>query len=602
MHNTTIAPRFCVGLVDAGLVSDRFERVAHVIKGVVRFCLAGLVIWGGAVAAATPPVNGHRLILELSPAEFDAHGALPYLDVALDIDGVTADRGETVLQLSKVSDSTVTSADQLSDLQVADAKGPLRLTVQDLELTPNDVMRRWQADRTVVGTVRVRYRISIDAQKPLVGSPMTELRTGEYAFSGAGASFLALPDDDLQRTVWIRWVLPPGAKSTRAISNLGVGDQKSRQPLTVDALRDFFFMHGAVGVFQSEDGALTGSWAGTPTFAMDQVMRWSADLRRFYAHFFRSQAAKFSIFARPNPVNPGSGIGLKDGFAFTYGPDTTEQGVRLLLGHEMVHALMVSLDEENDPGNTKSAWFNEGLAVYYQRALPLRAGLIDASVFLEDLNRTAAQYYTSAKRNGTNAEVVEKFWSDARVRLLPYQRGSLYFAQVDAAVLAKSGGKRSLDNLIHTVIDAHVAGTPVNAALWRKILSDELGPQGVADFESMMAGGLVLPPSDAYGPCFRRVLRKTRPFDPGFSMSAFTPPGKIVDLVHGSEAEKAGVREGDMLLKGGVGDRVMLDPTKTLRLQLSREGKIYEVRYLPRGAPVDTYQWEQSEVPGCAVP
>ncbi|MCM5548234.1 hypothetical protein [Xanthomonas hortorum] len=557
-------------------------------------CAASALLWVTAVMAA-PSTPGLNLVLQ--PAAADAQGAVPSIDVALEIDALAVKKGATLLQINLMDSATVTSAKQIHDLQVEDAKGALRLTAQDETLTSSEQIRRWHADRDVQGAVKLRYRVAIDPGSPLNGTPMFEVRTGEGAVSGAGLAFLLLPDDSVERMLRVRWRLPAGEQG-QALSSLGVGDVDSPRPLTVDEVRHLYFMQGKLGVFQAKDGGFVGAWTGTPLFPAERVMRWTETLHTYYMTFFHSDAARFVVLTRANPHNPGSGIGLTDSFAFTYGPATTEEGIQLLLAHEMFHAFMVDMPA-NEAARQSTAWFSEGLAIYYQRMLPLRAGLIDRAMFLHDLNRSAAQYYTNSARHGTNVEVFDKFWTDARFRLLPYNRGSMYFAQLDAAIRAHSAGKRSLDDLVLAVIAEHRAGRPVDEALWRKLLLAEAGRQAVADYQAMQMGKLVLPPSNAFGPCFRRVLRKTRPFDPGVAMSTFASPKKVVGLIAGSEADKAGLRNGDTVLKGGPGDALLNDPGQTMTLTIRRGAQTFDVTYLPRGAPVDTYQWEQAGAPQC---
>ena len=125
----------------------------------------------------------------------------------------------------------------------------------------------------------------------------------------------------------------------------------------------------------------------------------------------------------------------------------------------------------------------------------------------------------------------------------------------------------------------------------------------MADYQAMLKGELVLPPSDAYGPCFRRVIRKTRPFDMGFATGALLkPPLTVGRMEPGSEAEKAGLREGDVVVKGQAGDGTMIDQAQTITLKVKRGDQTFDVTYLPRGAPVDTYQWEETRATQCGAP
>src|SRR5690606_31575291 len=280
-----------------------------------------------------------------------------------------------------------------------------------------------------------------------------------------------------------------------------------------------------------------------------------------------------------------------DSFAFTYGPKSEIGDLRGLLAHEMLHAWVRSLDESMDrPGGLDRSWFGEGLAVHYQRMLPYRAGLIDADAFLDDLNKTAGRYYTNVMIGTPNAEIPAGFWRDTRIRVLPYDRGSLYFASLDAKVREASAGKRSLDDIVRAMLAERRAGRPMDEALWRRLLRAEFGQTGIDDFEAMLAGGTVLPPSDAFGPCFQRTTRPLRRFDLGFDPASLLSDSRTVQgLKPGSEAEKAGLREGDAITNTFSQDGLQADQEAFLTLEVERDGEKLTIRYQPRGETVDAY-------------
>jgi predicted metalloprotease with PDZ domain len=227
--------------------------------------------------------------------------------------------------------------------------------------------------------------------------------------------------------------------------------------------------------------------------------------------------------------------------------------------------------------------------------LPYRAGMITADEFLADLNETAARYYTNIMINVPNAQIPAGFWKDTRIRVLPYDRGSLYFAALDAAVRKASAGKHSLDDMVRTMLAARQTGKPMNEALWRSLLKEQLGAKGVAGLDAMLAGGTVTPPSDAFGPGFRRVSRQLRRFDLGFDPASLTVRPKLVKgLLAGSEAEKAGLRNGDEILNTFSQDGLQGDQTRMLALEVKRGAQTLSIRYLPRGEKVAAYQWERA--------
>ena len=177
--------------------------------------------------------------------------------------------------------------------------------------------------------------------------------------------------------------------------------------------------------------------------------------------------------------------------------------------------------------------------------------------------------------------------------MLPYDRGSLYFATVDADIRARSGGKRSLDDIVRTMLDTRRAGKPMNEALWRTLLEAELGKPGIAAFEAMLAGATITPPSHAFGPEFHRTTRMLRRFDLGFDPGSLLAKPRVVQgLKPGSNAAQAGLRDGDEILNTFSQDGLQGDQDAYLTLDIKRGGETLHLRYQPRGESVAAYQWE----------
>jgi len=97
-----------------------------------------------------------------------------------------------------------------------------------------------------------------------------------------------------------------------------------------------------------------------------------------------------------------------------------------------------------------------------------------------------------------------------RVRVLPYDRGSMYFAVVDEEVRAASGGKRTLDDLLLAMLDRRRQNLPVDESAWVEMVTKELGEKGKTEFEAMLAGSIQLPEPGGFGPCFTRTTKMLR--------------------------------------------------------------------------------------------
>ena len=545
---------------------------------------------GSPAHAASPEPS---LTLTLAPMNPDAAGHVPWVDVTVVVNGMHRAAGEQLLRLPLLANTVVTSAKDITGMTIADNAGTLAPQVQDIEEDGSNRTRVWLAPRAVNGTVTLRYRVPIDAATPPLALPQYEMRTELGSFSAAGNAFLILPTDEIERAASVTWDFSRyGAKGV-GVSSLGIGNAQSRGALLAGKLGAMYYMGGQPGVQRTAKDGFFAAWQGTPPFPMPPLMDWASNLHRFYGKFFGYVPPSFGVFGRTNQRNPGSGIGLTDSFAFTFNHTSQPSELRSLLAHEMLHAWVNSLGSSMDEaGGLDRSWFGEGLAVHYQRLLPFRAGQISADDFLADLNETAGRYYTNIKINVPNADIPAGFWRDTRVRVLPYDRGSLYFAATDAAIRKASDGKRSLDDLVRTMLAERRAGANMDEAMYRRLIKAELGDQGIAAFEAMLKGETVLPPSDAFGPGFRRIQKPLKRFDLGFDPASLLARPKIVQgLIHNSSAEAAGLRNGDEVLNTFSQDAMQGDQNAVLELQVKRDGETLTIRYKPRGEEVTAYQW-----------
>jgi predicted metalloprotease with PDZ domain len=316
-------------------------------------------------------------------------------------------------------------------------------------------------------------------------------------------------------------------------------------------------------------------------------MQWTARLHAWMGTFFQTDGdSPYRVFLRYNPANAGGGVAFPNSFVVTYGAGVSAESLKHILPHEMTHTWTA-----NDLGK----WYDEGDAVYYQALLPWRAGMISTEAYLDDLNKTAARYYTNPELSTPEAKIIPNFWSDTWLNTLAYDRGALYFAVLNGKIRRASGNKRSVDDLVRSMIHKARAGDTIAEATWIELVRQEIGEDGVTVHRSMMQGGLVIPESDDYGPCFRRVTRPIRRFELGFTPKSLPDGKKLVQaLIDDSEAAKAGLKNGDVVTYQTITtDGVRRDPTATLTATVTRDGNTFPVTFLPRGKAVDAFQWER---------
>jgi predicted metalloprotease with PDZ domain len=333
----------------------------------------------------------------------------------------------------------------------------------------------------------------------------------------------------------------------------------------------------------SETG-FSSAWMGAPPFDPHPLMAWTNKLHGWMSGFFQDKAVPpYRVFLRYNPINAGGGTALTRSFLTTYGADTKGESLKGTLAHEMVHTWT-----DSDAGQ----WYGEGVAVHYQGLLPFRAGLLSPEAFLEDLNDTARRYYANPLNDTPDQEIAPRFWEDTRIRVLPYDRGGLYFAVLDGRIRRATGGKRSVDDLVLEMNRRRAAGQTTDDAAWVALVVEALGEDGRKLHQTMMAGGLMLPEADDFGPCFTRTTAKVRRFELGFEPKSLVGTTKTIrGVIPGSEAAKAGLQDGDVVTYAVAMDGVQGDPNQTLTLKVTRDGKTFPLTYLPRGELTEIYQW-----------
>lgn len=375
--------------------------------------------------------------------------------------------------------------------------------------------RHWRAQRGVEFPVTVTYRFRLPADVPAVG-PQFDVRSNGGGLSGSGLGFLVmLEEGPRQFRSRVQWDLSELAPGSIATSTFGDGDVDVRG----DAMRvhHAFYMVGPLSRYPAEgdDAGFVATWLANPPFEPVGELQWSSRMYAYLRRFFRdtSSGGSFHVFLRPLAGMTGSpGTALRNSFmlAVPLGGAQTDSGrlapsPRETIVHEMVHYWATGLVGE--PG--ANAWFNEGLATHYARLLALRAGLSSLDSYIQSANAATRAYYLSPARNLTLDSLRAVGFSGGvgptSPQNMPYVRGSLYFADLDARLRAASGGQRGLDDILVPLLARIRRGARVDWRGFVDLVVRELGPSARDQFEAViLRGETIVPASDAYGPCFRR--------------------------------------------------------------------------------------------------
>ena len=568
-------------------------------------------------APPAPPPAATRQIEVLLGPQRGADGEVASLEVTIRLSeppGEFGDASPLKLVLEDTEQGEGGWPDAIEDVYARDGEGALSLKTSSV-VVDGDPCTEWRSERHPSGAIVITYKVRITRGE----SPKFQgVRAHAGGFEGMGATFLLLPDVNDRYHAHVKWSLAGAGEGATAVSSFGAGDAETAGPL--DRLKSAFYMAGPLGQLTLDDGSahFRSAWLGRAAFDAAEASAWASRAREAQRAFFRdADPTPFTFFLRAVPKLGASWVGNGGPSSFLLLAGDTlpwSRLTRFAVAHEIGHTwLGVAGSGVRLDGPEGSAyWFTEGFNVHYTRELLLRAGLATPAEFLDDLRERTERFLVNPDKALSNEAIAKGFFKSDTVNKLPYDRGMLYAAEVDAAVRARSNGKRSLDDLVLGLLEkaralgkqegAGAKDAPATATLpataFRDLVGVELGLEGQARYDAVIGRGEApAPPSGAYGPCFKAVKKAVPRFELGFDVASYKD-GKLHGLVRGSAADRAGLREGDRV-KGGEAQVGITGKPATVIVE--REGKEKTIAFLPQGATVDGSIWvRDAKIPDSA--
>ncbi len=281
------------------------------------------------------------------------------------------------------------------------------------------------------------------------------------------------------------------------------------------------------------------------------------------------------------------GTGLTNSFALFISPHYDLEGaqavrVRKLLAHELFHHWNGGLLAREEPGQL-IYWFTEGFTDFYARRLLYRAGLMSRQQYADSLNELFAGFLLSPVRSEPNASIAQDFWSDEKIKDLPYRRGDVVALLLDHEIRRQSGGARSLDDLMREALRRAVEDqeqTTTRSLL--QLFADYTSPVYAQNLREVIVNGR-LPdfPPGLGEPDVSMELKSLGRFELGFDFEASQRRHQVRGVIPQSRAWQAGLRNGQRLEGWSLR---MGDITYPVRLTVRQNGARRQVTYLPQSA------------------
>ncbi len=337
--------------------------------------------------------------------------------------------------------------------------------------------------------------------------------------------------------------------------------------------------------------AIRGKWSFTDEEWMRRV-RAIIDFERVFWH--DNDFPYFLVTLTPLTQDHGStgGTGLTNSFMMHLSRlDSLPHDTLATIAHETFHSWNPNKIGAKPGSDYPVSWFCEGFTVYYADLLLFRAGLISFPDYVAGINEKLRRYKSGEGTEVTLQDFVGKHSAnDAVLNQLDYRRGAVLAIWLDANIRRKTGNRSSLDRVTFDLVHQNAAyghrhdEQPMvltNQRIFRaasKYLGRDLRKQLRQYVER---GGDIQVPQTALGPCAQSRAEISQKFDLGFDRSSISQPKVVFGVELGSEAYKAGVRDGQKMFDWSID---FDDSSKEVRLRVLTDHGDQILQYYPRAA------------------
>jgi predicted metalloprotease with PDZ domain len=252
-------------------------------------------------------------------------------------------------------------------------------------------------------------------------------------------------------------------------------------------------------------------WLEQPPFNIGELASFVQGYFEYSSAFWQDDGTQpYKVFIRRNANVGTGGTALLRSFTFGWHDQngTSVKEAESLLSHEIIH---------NWPGmvgtGPDESRYAEGMAEYYSLRLLLRAGLIDASRFLDDMNSKVTAYYLNPFVNASDSAAQNLAWQEPAAQRIAYGRGLIYLTNIDAQVRGRYNGSKSLDDLaLDMLAVCRRSGADCTPKGWLSVLSKYLGATAVDEYKTVASGHPLIRPQDgSLGPCYDVIKSSTSP-------------------------------------------------------------------------------------------
>uniref|UniRef100_L2GHF6 Peptidase m61 domain-containing protein n=2 Tax=Colletotrichum fructicola (strain Nara gc5) TaxID=1213859 RepID=L2GHF6_COLFN len=432
---------------------------------------------------------------------------------------------ETLVVLPKTIASVASAQYGASGLTASDKTGALPLDFQEVAQGPFGLpTQQWTPKRATEGPVSIEFTAKpASVNVSALPGPHFDLRNATGGLTGSMWALVPVPNplsgDNYNITV--SWNISAEQSAAYTWAD-GVGPHSHNSVGPVTRLTQTYFIVGDVKGYPSmptsPDGKFGIYWLEKTPFDIEQVGQYLQNLLSYSTKFWQDNSTDpYRVFIRINEEQRAGSVGTGAGgtallrsFLFGYNRDAglAQDRVITLLAHEMTH----NWTPWSSGTNAEQSRYNEGGAEFWSLRLLWRAGMLTTDQYLNEMNTRAVEYYTNPTVNFTDEKAQEVAWEIRDAQRIPYGRGMLHFANIDAQMRAKYNGTQKLDNLAIPFLQTCQLNGNCGGGEWFPLLKSSLGQEAVDDWNKVTSGQpLIKLAEGSLGPCFEVSQNGTSP-------------------------------------------------------------------------------------------
>jgi predicted metalloprotease with PDZ domain len=374
-----------------------------------------------------------------------------------------------------------------------------------------------------------------------------------------------------------------------AVSSLGEGDGSlgDLAGTGLELLGDTYIMCGDLAEHHHRDGRLSIWWLTSPGIDVKAFAVRLGATYRLMSEAFDAPAHPYRVFLRTHPHRGATASAHPASFVMALNPADVldEASLYETIAHELVHEWLHLDGPAHDV-----IWFAEGAADYYSIVLPFREGMIDEEAFLRAVNFEAREGYANPRRGLSLEQAQPLFFSDFLAHRLPYARGMFYLADLDVRLRQATRGQQSVDDVVRSVVRSRRAGKHFGIEQWCARVEEALPDAEMPILDSLVFTGVGRPANDCFGPRFEGRTVQVPVLDVGFDPSTFVTR-RVRGLVAGGAADRAGLREGEIIDLPRYSEIVRLNVGDVLDIGVARHGETTRIAIPLTGETAPVPQW-----------